>query len=254
MVGRIGGGRRANDLARHQPARLIRGNEGVVEADVRVPHGKGQPSVVRVQTAEAVHVAGVDHDLDRAPPDSPAAQPHQGAQALRQLAEVEQLSGRQRVEVPRDQVSRGRADGSCEAGCPARARAAVRSRPRARRSGARRRCERRCRAARSRGRRAATAAAGAIHDLWSRVPAHEAQRRPGACATLRHAAVGGQPLDDLGTRRLLENHEIRLRRRNHLRERTLPSGAAMADVVGQEAEAHAGSDGSTGSGLWTSTR
>ena len=94
-----------HDLARAQHAAGVAGGrEHVVEPHVRIPHREAEAAIVRVQPAERVDVAGVEHDLNRAPADAPAAQPDERAQARRQLAEVEHVAGRQRVEVAGEQV------------------------------------------------------------------------------------------------------------------------------------------------------
>ena len=66
---------------------------------MRRPCGKRVAGRSIVQRAKRVDVARVEHALYRPPADRPAAQPDERAKPIRQLAEIEQIAGRQRVEV-----------------------------------------------------------------------------------------------------------------------------------------------------------
>src|SRR4051812_23291797 len=103
----IGGRRRGgvrHDLAAPNTIRKPRGREEVVEPYVRRPRRKRVADIGPVQQAVCVDVSGVEHQLNRAPPDMAAAQPDERAQAMRQFPEIEQIARRERVEISGEQV------------------------------------------------------------------------------------------------------------------------------------------------------
>src|SRR4051812_32960731 len=73
--------------------------EEVIKPYVRRPGRKRVADLWSVQQPIGIGVIRIEHQLDGAPPDFAAAQPHQRAQAIRQLAKIKEISGRQRVEV-----------------------------------------------------------------------------------------------------------------------------------------------------------
>src|SRR3954468_7067067 len=71
---------------------------------MRRPTREGVTDIRAMEQAVAVEVPGVEHQLDGSPPDISAAEPDQRPQSVGQLAEVEQIAGRQRVEVSREEM------------------------------------------------------------------------------------------------------------------------------------------------------
>src|SRR6476620_9379978 len=57
-----------------------------------------------MEFSEGIEISGVEHHLNRAPADPAAAQPDQRAQARGKLPEVEDVPGRERVEIAGEQV------------------------------------------------------------------------------------------------------------------------------------------------------
>src|SRR5437763_11505303 len=88
-----------NDLEGLQPGGVARGQEQVVETQVRVPSWKGVALLMRIEIAEAVRVASVEHDLYGLALDVAPAQPDEGAYPAGHAAHIEQLARRERVEV-----------------------------------------------------------------------------------------------------------------------------------------------------------
>ena len=100
MMVRRGLGRRVpHHFTGNQPIGMAGGQEYIVEPHVRIPHREAQTGIVRMQSTEPVDVSRVQHDFDRAPAHAAPAQPHQRPKAVREFSEIEQLAGRQCVEV-----------------------------------------------------------------------------------------------------------------------------------------------------------
>ena len=76
------------------------GQEDVVEAQVRIPDGKGVALVVRVKKAIAVKVICVEHDLNRLALNVTPAQPDERANPRGHAPHIQQLARRERVEIP----------------------------------------------------------------------------------------------------------------------------------------------------------
>src|SRR5215207_3478371 len=99
MVGRLPRPGNVHDLAGLQSSDVLLPDEEVIEPDMWFPGGKRVPGHVRVGRSIGIDVASVEDDLDRPPADLPSTQPDQRAQSSRELAEVQQLPWRERVEV-----------------------------------------------------------------------------------------------------------------------------------------------------------
>lgn len=60
--------------------------------------------VCSVSDSKRVHITGIEDEPNRSPADCATAQPDERAEAMRQLAEIEQIAGGERVEIPRQNV------------------------------------------------------------------------------------------------------------------------------------------------------
>src|SRR6478672_10770637 len=76
----------------------------VIEPDVGGPRRKGVTDFGAVNQAIRVGIAGVEDQPNRFPADRSATQPHERAQAARQLTEVEHIPRCQGVEVSREKM------------------------------------------------------------------------------------------------------------------------------------------------------
>jgi hypothetical protein len=239
VIRRLGRIRSGDHLAGAQAIGEALGDEREVESYVRAPRRERVAGDVRMQHAEAVQVPAVEDRLDRPPSDLAAAQPHERAQPARQLPNVEDLSGRQRIEIPHQQVGPVLVAGDAR---QQRAQLVLSSlfRP-------------------GRVHRAQVDAEHPRvgferHDLEKRVPrqaglvplmvgngppAEKSERRAGPRAPLRHAGLLRERLHRGGPRRLLQDHEVRLASADHGRQAFFAPRAAPADVVAQDAELHA---------------
>src|SRR3954468_2379407 len=99
MVRRLARGAARNDLARSDAGRVCRRHEQVIEPNVRLPGGERPSGIRRMERAVDVRVARVETDLNLAPADAAAAQPDERAQPSRELARIEHVTRRQRIEV-----------------------------------------------------------------------------------------------------------------------------------------------------------
>src|SRR4051812_2628962 len=101
-----GGGRRGvlHDLAVQHAARERRRREEIIEADVGRPTREGVADVGTMEQSVDVDVTGIEHQLDCSPTDAAAAEPDQRPQSIGQLAEIEQIAWRQRVEVSGEEM------------------------------------------------------------------------------------------------------------------------------------------------------
>src|SRR5512145_828885 len=104
MIRRITNARYIDDLARLHMRRVLQRCEEVVEAGMRARGRKREPWHAGVPRTVQVDVPPVENDLDRPPSHGAAAQPHERAQAPRQLSYVEQFPWGERVEVTGQQV------------------------------------------------------------------------------------------------------------------------------------------------------
>src|SRR5436190_11382953 len=104
MIRRRGERAVRDDRARRDPADVGGGHEEVVEAEVWIPGRKGVAGLGGVVMTERVGVAGVEDGLDRPPANPAAAQPDERPETRRQLAHVQSLAWRKRVEVADQRV------------------------------------------------------------------------------------------------------------------------------------------------------
>ena len=104
MIGRGRGFGAADDFADFDAVCVRGGNEQVVEANVRRPRRKRVPRLGTVELPVTVGIAGVEYQLNRAPLDSAATQPHERPEPMREFAKVEQIAWRQRVEITGEDV------------------------------------------------------------------------------------------------------------------------------------------------------
>src|SRR4051812_22918882 len=218
---------------------MARGHEHVVEADVRIPDREAQARIHWMKPAEDVNVSGVEDDLDRVPANAPAAQPDERPQPRRQLAEIQHVPRSEGVEVAGQQVKAAvvRPDGAQQR---VQLEGAVPLGPR-RVDGAEMDAEHR------------EVDAGGVdfekgmardarpvpEVIGDALPAHEAERGLRLRAALRHPAPGRDALDNRGVGGFLKDDEIGVTGGDDGGDLLFPAAAPMADVVGQQAEAHA---------------
>src|SRR4051794_30702335 len=72
----------------------------VVEAQVRVPDGKGVTLIIRVKKAITIQIIRVEHDLNRLALDVAPAQPDERANPCGHAPHIQQLARSQRIEIP----------------------------------------------------------------------------------------------------------------------------------------------------------
>ena len=160
---------------------------------MRRPGRKRVADLRTVKEAVRVHVAGVEHEPNRSPADVAAAQPDQRAQAIGQLAEIEHVARRERVEVSGEKMEAVLMAGDARREArAARSRDAARSTLSRARSDARRRSAGRRARDRSRGRRGATVAGGAIRNgapAFTLMKPSDSPRDDAHCAIPVRAAI-----------------------------------------------------------------
>ena len=104
MIGGITDGAVGDDAARGDAAEERLRDEQVIQPDVRPPRGECEADEIRLEVPESVAIACIEHLLNRPPADLPATEPDEGTKPGRQLANVQQLPRRERVEVANEHV------------------------------------------------------------------------------------------------------------------------------------------------------
>lgn len=212
--------------------------EEIVQANMGTPGRKGQARLFGLQRTEDITIARVEDDLNRAPSNPAAAQPHERLEAMGQLSNVEQFAGRERVEVTREHVESmlmsfdaleertqflyaapfgpGRVNGA-----QVHAKDAD-SIPLGHHF-------QKCMT------RQARAMPLSMND---RQTAHEGQGFTRTRTADLHAGAVSQPFDNGRPGRFLKDDEVRIAGANHRKERPLAASPPVADVVSEKAKRH----------------
>ncbi len=93
-----------NDLTAGKAVGELFRDENIVQPDMRIPGGKRMAGVKLVEEPVAVHVAGVEEQLNCFPSDLASGDPRESAIAQRQSRHIELLARGKCIEVARDNV------------------------------------------------------------------------------------------------------------------------------------------------------
>ena len=214
------------------------GGEEIVQANMRAPGGERQAWLLRLQGTEDIAIARVEDDLNRAPANPPAAQPHERLEAMRQLSNVEQFPWRERVEITSQHVESMLVSFDAFQERTQFLYAASFG-------------PRRVNGAQVHAKDTDPIAFG--HDFQKRVARHarvmpfsvkdrqtadKSQRFARTGTADLHAGALSQPFDNGRLGRLLKDDEVRAAGADHRKEGPLAASTSVPDVVGEKAERH----------------